>query len=77
MGKHSYQQPPQTREPVCYIGSYGAHTLNAERDECIWCGPNLLAKKPGKWVSISDDPSSTAWQVNKNEFSTTTTGGHT
>lgn len=36
----------------CPIGSYGAHTYNAENDECIWCGPNSLAWRPGHWVQV-------------------------
>lgn len=36
----------------CHIGSLGLHTFNYERDECIWCGPNGLAWKPGHWEAI-------------------------
>ena len=45
----------------CYIGPLGLHTLNFERDECIWCGPNSLASKPGRWVPIGDGMN--AWSV--------------
>lgn len=37
---------------TCPIGSYRAHTINFEQDECIWCGPNALAWKPGEWRPI-------------------------
>lgn len=47
----------------CWLGSYNAHTWNYERTECIWCGPNKLAWKPGHWVPISD--SFSAWSVEK------------
>lgn len=36
----------------CPIGSLNLHTYNYERTECIWCGPNVLAVKPGRWVKI-------------------------
>jgi len=36
----------------CHIGSLQLHTVNAEGDECIWCGPNHLAWKPGHWVPV-------------------------
>jgi hypothetical protein len=39
----------------CYIGSLGLHTFNAECTECIWCGPNALACKPGRWVPVEDE----------------------
>ena len=45
----------------CPIGSLNLHTYNAERTECIWCGPNGLAWKPGRWVSNGDGTSS--WSV--------------
>ncbi len=38
----------------CPIGPLGLHTMNYERTECIWCGPNQLGCKPGRWVPISD-----------------------
>lgn len=44
----------------CPIGPLQLHTLNAERDECIWCGPNMLAWKPGRWVPLPDGIGS-AW----------------
>lgn len=48
----------------CYIGPLGLHTYNAERTECIWCGPNTLARKPGKWVKMHDEAGDyTAWSV--------------
>ena len=34
----------------CPIGPLGLHTWNYERTECIWCGPNQLGAKPGRWV---------------------------
>ena len=45
----------------CPIGPLNAHTYNYERDECIWCGPNGLGWKPGRWVDIGDGLS--AWSV--------------
>lgn len=45
----------------CPIGPLSAHTYNAERDECIWCGPNQLAWKPGRWVQM--DGGFTAWSA--------------
>lgn len=45
----------------CPIGPYQTHTWNYERTECIWCGPNALAWKPGRWVAIGDGLS--AWSV--------------
>lgn len=47
------KRPPDT--PGCFIGPLGLHTLNAERTECIWCGPNALATKQGKWVAVEDE----------------------
>lgn len=38
----------------CPIGPLNAHTYNYERDECIWCGPNRLASKPGRWVDLGN-----------------------
>jgi hypothetical protein len=38
----------------CPIGPLNLHTANLERDECIWCGPNALAWKPGRWVDLGD-----------------------
>jgi hypothetical protein len=45
----------------CPIGSLNLHTYNHERTECIWCGPNCLSTKPGRWVSQGDGTS--AWSV--------------
>lgn len=45
----------------CPIGSLNLHTYNYERTECIWCGPNALATKPGRWVPLGDGLS--AWSV--------------
>lgn len=45
----------------CPLGSLGAHTYNYERDECIWCGPNGLAWKPGRWVDVGNGFN--AWSV--------------
>ena len=45
----------------CPIGPLNLHTYNYERDECIWCGPNRLASKPGRWVPLSDGTS--AWSA--------------
>lgn len=45
----------------CPIGSMNLHTYNYERNECIWCGPNALGTKPGRWVEIGDGLS--AWSV--------------
>lgn len=52
------------KDKGCYIGPLGLHTYNAERTECIWCGPNILARKPGKWVPMEEDGLKfTAWSV--------------
>lgn len=45
----------------CPIGSLSLHTSNYENTECIWCGPNALAWKPGKWVDIGGGFN--AWSV--------------
>ena len=45
----------------CPIGSLSLHTMNFERTECIWCGPNALAWKPGHWVALGNGLS--AWSV--------------
>ena len=45
----------------CPIGPLHLHTMNYENTECIWCGPNALAWKPGKWIKIGDDI--VAWSV--------------
>lgn len=45
----------------CPIGSLSLHTMNYEDTECIWCGPNALAWKPGRWVDIGNGYS--AWSV--------------
>ena len=45
----------------CWLGPYNAHTMNYERTECIWCGPNNLACKPGHWVDIGKGFN--AWSV--------------
>jgi len=50
----------------CPIGPLSLHTLNYEQDECIWCGPNGLAWKPGKWVDIGNDLN--AWSVERIEL---------
>lgn len=39
----------------CPIGSLNLHTYNWERTECIWCGPNRLGSKPGRWVQVLDE----------------------
>lgn len=39
----------------CPIGPLHLHTYNLERDECIWCGPNVLCKRIGAWVPIPND----------------------
>lgn len=52
------KKKPSNRLPTskgCYIGPFGAHTYNAERTECIWCGPNNLRFKSGSWVSVEDE----------------------
>lgn len=60
-------KPKESRLPKtarCFIGSLGLHTYNAERTECIWCGPNALAWKPGKWVHVEDETGKyTAWSA--------------
>lgn len=38
----------------CPIGPLNLHTMNYEQTECIWCGPNRLAFKPGRWISIGN-----------------------
>lgn len=45
----------------CPIGPLNLHTYNWERDECIWCGPNRLCAKPGKWIENADGTN--AWSV--------------
>lgn len=45
----------------CWLGPLNLHTMNYEDTECIWCGPNKLASKPGRWVSIGDGFD--AWSV--------------
>lgn len=47
----------------CPIGSLHLHTMNYEKTECIWCGPNALAWKPGHWVDIGNGYN--AWSVEK------------
>lgn len=48
----------------CPIGSLHLHTMNAERTECIWCGPGQLAWKPGRWVPIPEaEGGGQAWTV--------------
>lgn len=46
---------------TCPIGPLHLHTLNFEKTECIWCGPNALAWKPGRWVDIGNGFN--AWSV--------------
>jgi hypothetical protein len=38
----------------CPIGPLSLHTLNYQRNECIWCGPHILAWQPGEWIDIGD-----------------------
>lgn len=45
----------------CWLGPLHLHTWNHERTECIWCGPNKLAWKPGRWVDTGDGFN--AWSV--------------
>ena len=45
----------------CPLGVLGLHTYNYEQTECIWCGPNRLATKPGRWVDTGDGLD--AWSV--------------
>jgi hypothetical protein len=45
----------------CPIGPLQAHTMNHEQTECIWCGPNALAWKPGHWVPVGNGFS--AWST--------------
>lgn len=47
----------------CWLGPLHLHTMNYERTECIWCGPNSLAWKPGKWVDVGKGYN--AWSVEK------------
>jgi len=49
----------------CPIGPLNLHTMNFEQTECIWCGPNRLCSKPGKWVDIGNGFS--AWSVEKED----------
>lgn len=56
----------QSTKPVsgwCPIGSLSLHTLNYEQDQCIWCGPDGLAWKPGRWVDTGNGFN--AWSVEK------------
>lgn len=50
---------------TCPIGPLHLHTMNYERTECIWCGPNALAWKSGRWVETSDGYN--AWSVSEGE----------
>jgi len=63
MSEHSAENDAATLPTGqrCPIGPLNAHTYNYERDECIWCGPNALAAKPGRWRSIGGGLS--AWSV--------------
>lgn len=45
----------------CPIGPLNLHTYNHERTECIWCGANGLAWKPGRWVDQGNGTH--AWSV--------------
>ena len=46
----------------CWLGPYNAHTMNYEKTECVWCGPNNLACRiDGHWVDIGNGFS--AWSV--------------
>ena len=52
----------------CFIGSLNLHTYNAERTQCIWCGPDSLATKPGHWVKVTDEAGDyTAWSVEEGQ----------
>jgi len=52
----------------CPIGPLNLHTYNHEQNECIWCGPNALATKPGRWMPIGDGLS--AWSVTETQDGT-------
>lgn len=60
-GDTTYPPGPTPRPGRCPVGPLNLHTYNFERTECIWCGPNALASKPGRWVGIGDGLS--AWSV--------------
>lgn len=45
----------------CPIGPLNLHTRGYQTEECIWCGPNRLALKPGKWMPNGDGTQ--AWAV--------------
>jgi hypothetical protein len=45
----------------CPIGPLNLHTMNYEQTECIWCGPNVLAAKEGRWIKLGDGLR--AWSV--------------
>ena len=48
----------------CFIGPLGLYIFNAERTECIWCGPNALTFKPGRWMPVEDEFGSySAWSA--------------
>lgn len=57
----------------CPIGPLNAHTYNHERNECIWCGPNGLGWRPGKWVDQGDGFS--AWSVSPEDYPPDQHGG--
>lgn len=46
---------------TCPIGPLRLHTMNFEQTQCIWCGPDGLAWKPGRWVSVGED--AVAWSA--------------
>jgi hypothetical protein len=50
----------------CPIGPLSLHTWNYEHTECIWCGENALAWKPGCWVSTGSGHS--AWKAYAKEM---------
>jgi hypothetical protein len=58
-GEHDTETRQQGER--CPIGPLNLHTWNHGHTECIWCGPNRLAGKPGRWVSVGDGLSE--WEV--------------
>ena len=62
----TYVAPTSRR---CPIGPLQAHTYGWEVVECIWCGPNGLAWKPGEWRQIEgEQPGTSAWHVDEKEL---------
>jgi hypothetical protein len=65
MREQEEEQPSQGDRSMsnwCPIGPLGLHTWNFECDQCLWCGPDQLALKPGHWMPLGNGLS--AWSAN-------------